>query len=89
MKLTEPAVETILNAMRSKDLDPSQFSLELRILDNGAMGMGFSKDAQGKTSQLGDLTVVVDDVIDSDGVVIDLAEVDGKMGLVFLAENTS
>jgi hypothetical protein len=89
MKLTESAVEVILKVMRSKDLDPDQFSLELTVLDNGAMGMGFSKNAQGKTSQLGDLTVVVDDVIDSGGVLIDLAEVNGKMGLVFLAENTS
>lgn len=89
MKLTEPAVEAILGVMRSKDLDPNQFSLELRVLENGALGMGFSKDAQGKTTKLGDLTVVVDDVIDSDGVVIDFVEMDGKKGLAFLAENTS
>ena len=87
MKFTKPAVDAILNVMQSKDLDPSQFSLELRVLENGALGMGFSKDAQGKTTELGDLTVVVDDVIDSDGVLIDFIEMDGKKGLAFLVEN--
>lgn len=85
MKITETATNAIIGVMKKKGLDPKKTFLEVGLFE-GNLGMTFSRDRVGRTIQFGDLTVVVQNNVDSDGVVIDFGEVNGRMGLIFLTE---
>lgn len=47
MKLTDSAVEAILHVMKKRKLDTKQVVFEFHLLDNGGVGIGFSRDRQG------------------------------------------
>lgn len=86
MKITDTAVEAILDVMDRKQLDPNRIFFEMKILPNGAVGIGFSQECGGEIQQFGRLSAIIDKQIDADGVVIDFGEVNGKKGIIFLKE---
>ncbi len=86
MRLTEYATEAIIGVMNAKGLPHKEWALEICTLDNGALGMGFTQERKGRAIEFGELTVMIADNVNSEGVVIDFGEVDGKRGLVFLSE---
>jgi hypothetical protein len=86
MRVTESAANAIVHVMSSKKLPPEEWSLEICTLENGALGMGFTQEKKGHVVEFGDLSVVVADNVNSEGVVVDFGEVEGKQGLVFLSE---
>lgn len=86
MRVTENATEAIIGVMKSKGLPIDTWALEICTLDNGALGMGFTRERQGHAIEFGKLTVMIADNVNSEGVVIDFGEVKGKQGLVFLSE---
>jgi hypothetical protein len=86
MRLTDSAVEAILQVMIKKDLDPSKTFLEIGVFD-GAMGLGFTNETFGKRKNFGKLGVIISHKIDTTGVVIDFGEIKGRKGLIFLGED--
>lgn len=86
MRFTESAANAILNVMNSKGLDPKQFVFEISVRDNGAVGIGFTRERAGTAHQYGDLVVMVGHDVDMDGVVVDFGEVNGRQGIAFLKE---
>ena len=86
MRVTENATEAIIGVMDSKGLPHKEWALEICTLDNGTLGMGFTKERQGHAIEFGELTVMIADNVDSEGVVVDFGEVEGKQGLVFISE---
>jgi len=86
MRFTESATTAILETMRNRGLDPKEFVFDVSIRENGAVGIGFTKDRAGVASQYGDLTVMIGHNIDMEGVVVDFGEVDGRRGIIFLSE---
>ena len=86
MKLTDSAVEAILHVTKKRKLDTKQVVFEFHLLDNGGVGIGFTRDRQGVSHQYGDLTVTVGHGVDMSGTTVDFGEVNGRMGLIFLDE---
>lgn len=86
MRITESASNAIINAMKSKGLDLKTTYLEIGIFE-GNLGMGFTRNPIGTTIKNGELSIVVSSKLDTEGVVIDFGEVNGKLGLVFLGED--
>ena len=86
MKFTESATNAILETMRRRDLDPKEFVFDVSLRENGSVGIGFTKDRAGKTSQYGDLIVMIGNGIDMNGVVVDFGEINGRRGIVFVTE---
>lgn len=88
MKLTNSARNAILQVMKSRGLEPSQWFMEFKLLKNGAVGLGFTPEPDEQILTFGELRLTVDGMIDTTGVVLDFGEVDGRMGLIFGAEDT-
>lgn len=86
MKFTESAVDAILGTMKRKGLSPKEFIFELSIRENGAFGIGFSKDRVGFKHQYGDLVIMVGPNLDMSGITIDFGEIDGRQGIIFLTD---
>jgi hypothetical protein len=85
MKITNAAAEAIVNVMKTKGLDPKKFCLEIGVFD-GNLGLGFTNEMKGKTIEFGELRVVINRQVDSNGVTVDYGEVKGTKGLIFLGE---
>lgn len=85
MRLTEAAADAILNVMKTKGLNPKKIFLEIGTFD-GNLGIAFTSEQMGKTIKFGGLSVVVQDNVNSTGIVVDFGEVNGKKGLIFLGE---
>jgi hypothetical protein len=83
MKLTDPAKDAILEVMQRQGLDPEQWYLEFRLLENGAIGLGFTRSSAEQVLEFGDLKLTIDEVIDTKGVMVDYGEMEGKKGLYF------
>jgi hypothetical protein len=87
MKLTDSAVTAILNVMKKRKLDTNQVVFEFHLLDNGGVGIGFTRDRQGVSQQYGDLTVMVGNGVNMGNTTVDFGEVKGRMGLIFLEDH--
>jgi hypothetical protein len=85
MRITQSASEAIVTVMKSKKLDPRNTFLEVGVFD-GNLGLGFTREPIGKTLKQGDLNIVISNEIDSEGIVVDFGELNGKKGLIFLGE---
>ena len=85
MRITESASNAIINAMKSKGLDLNTTFLEIGVFD-GNLGMGFTRNPIGTTIKTGELSIVISSNINTEGIVVDFGEVNGKQGLVFLGE---
>jgi len=85
MKITEPAATAILKTMSKEGLDVHEFAVSLEFVNNG-VGFSFRNDKFGKEFIFHGLRVLVEDRIETDGMVIDLSEVNGKIGLIFTEE---
>jgi len=88
MKITDSAQDAVLKVMRSKQLDPHSWYFELRLLENGAIGIGFTKTILNTDSvqKFGELSFIIGQNLDTDGMLIDFTEYNGKWGLVFGGE---
>ena len=87
MKISDSARDAILNVMKSQQLDPHVWYFEL-LLSKGAIGIGFTKQlANAEVHQFGELRLAIDQNLDTTGILLDFAEVDGKKGLIFGADN--
>jgi hypothetical protein len=91
MKVTDSAQDAILKVMRSKQMEPKSWFFELRLLTNGAIGIGFAREIQNtdSISTFGELSFLVDQNLDTTGMLIDFKEIDGKKGLVFGEDRSS
>jgi hypothetical protein len=87
MKLTDSAAEAILGVMKRRKLDPKKIVFEFRLLENGAVGIGFNQERQGQAQQYGDLTVMIGYGVDMGNTIVDFGEVKGKKGIIFLDNN--
>lgn len=85
MRITEAATNAIINVMKSKGLDTKKTYLEIGVFE-GNLGIGFTREPVGKTIKSGELMLVTSSKLDTEGVIIDFGEVNGKMGLIFLGE---
>lgn len=85
MKITDNAVDAILNVMKQKGLDPKTVFLELAVFE-GNLGMGFSRDAMGVKTKHGELTIIISSEVDCADMTIDYGDYQGKKGLIFLGE---
>lgn len=84
MKITDSAAQIILEIMKKKRLDPKEFVFEFHLLENGGVGIGFTKDRQGLAIKHGELTIMIGHGVDMGDTVVDYGEIDGRMGLIFL-----
>jgi hypothetical protein len=84
MKITPIAVKSLLEIMDARGLNTKEWCLEIRILDNGVVGIGFNKVERDFI--FGDLGIAIDERVDTEGLLIDLGEIDGKKGLIFSSE---
>lgn len=89
MNLTEAARDAIIGVMKKKDLDTKEWFLEFRIVNNGAIGLGFTKTPLRQVLEFGELNLTVDEVIDTEGMMVDYGENDGRKGLFFIADAMS
>lgn len=88
MNITENASNAILSAMQKTGLDPSLY--HLYFCDHGeGMAFNFVKDEIGKRLEFNGLKVIVALDVDTEGLTIDLREVDGRAGLIFTGEEIS
>lgn len=86
MKLTDSARNAIIDVMENKRLSPKEWYLEFRILENGAIGLGFTKERLPQVIEFGLLRLTIEEVIDTEGVLVDFGEIDGRQGLLFGSE---
>ena len=86
MRITEYAVDAITGVMEAKGLDVEKCYFSVKQLDNGALGIGFAEEPEGKIMEFGKLRVTIATNINTEGVVVDFGEVEGKQGLVFISE---
>jgi hypothetical protein len=86
MRLTKYASEAILSVMDRIGLDPAKCYFGVKQLDNGALGIGFTEESEGETTEHGKLRVTIANNVNTENVVVDFGEVDGKQGLVFISE---
>lgn len=86
MRVTEPAVDAILEVMRKKGLSPKTTFLEIGIFE-GNLGLGFTKDRHGKIITYKNLSIVIANDVDTTGVVVDFKEIKGRKGLIFTGES--
>jgi len=86
MKLTNSARDAILHVLKSRDMDPANWYMEFKLLDNGAVGLGFTNRTAGEVLTFGELRLTIDGMIDTEGVVLDYGEVGGRQGLLFATE---
>ncbi len=84
MRLTDSAASAILEVMKKRRLDPKQVVFEFNLLDNGGVGIGFTKDRQGTAQQYGELTVMIGNGVEMGDTVVDYGEVNGRNGIIFL-----
>jgi len=87
MKLTDSATAAILDVMKKRRLDPKKIAFEFHLLENGGVGIGFSRDKHGTSLQYGDLTVIIGNGVDMGNTTIDYGEVKGRLGIIFLDNN--
>lgn len=87
MKFTDSAVSKILEIMKRKRLDPKKVFFALRTMDNGEVGIGFSRERDGTSQKFGELTVSVGRGISMPNLLVDFCEIDGRKGIIFLEEN--
>lgn len=88
MKLTESAANAILNVMKKRKLDPKKIVFEFHLLNNGGIGIGFTRDRQGVSQQYGELTVMIGNGVEMGDTIVDFGEVDGRMGIILLNNNS-
>ena len=86
MKITETAIQAVLDIMKNQKLDPQEVYFEIKLLPNGAVGIGFNRDIDGQIREFGELKTVISPKIDMEGVVVDFGETNGKKGLLFFNE---
>tara|TARA_Y100000034_G_C6696867_1_gene307111 strand:+ start:369 stop:656 length:288 start_codon:yes stop_codon:yes gene_type:complete len=86
MRLTKYASDAIIAIMESKGLNPKKCYFGIKQLENGTLGIGFTEEPEGKIIEFGKLCVTIADNINTENVVVDFGEVNGKRGLVFLSE---
>ena len=86
MKITESAANVILAVMSNNGLDPKKFLLNFESLDNGAVGFAFSRGDRSEREFYG---LRVNVCRNTDDITVDLGEIDGKTGIVFLTENNN
>ena len=86
MRITEYAVGAILAVMEKEKLDPEGVYFGIKQMDNGALGIGFTQEPEGRVMEFEQLKVTIANNINVEGVVVDFGEIDGKRGLVFLSE---
>lgn len=69
-------------------MEPKSWFFELRLLTNGAIGIGFAKEIHNTDSiqTFGELSFLVDQNLDTEGMLIDFTEYNGKQGLIFGVE---
>jgi hypothetical protein len=60
--------------------------MEVGVQDNGAIGLGFSKGPHTNVVPFGELKLTIDPKIDTEGVLVDYTEIEGRRGLIFLSE---
>lgn len=84
MKITESAVNAILEVMKKRKLDPKKIVFDFHLLDNGGIGIGFSRDRHGQVQQYGELTVTIGSDVDMGQTVVDFGEINGRKGIIFL-----
>ena len=84
MKITNSAAAAILEVMKKRKLDPKQVVFEFHLLENGGIGIGFTKDRQGTALQYGELTVMIGNGVDMGETTVDYGQVNGRLGIIFL-----
>lgn len=84
MRLTDSAAAALLEVMKNRKLDPKKIVFQFHLLDNGGVGIGFTRDRQGTLQQYGELTVMVGHGVDMGETVVDFGEVNGRKGIIFL-----
>ena len=85
MNITKPAATAILHEMSKAGLDIHKFAVSFDFVDGG-VGLSFRNDKFGKEYHFHGLRVVVDGRINTDGMLVDFKEVNGKVGLIFTGE---
>jgi hypothetical protein len=86
MHVTEQAVEAIVNIMKRQELDPKNVYFEIKLLPNGAVGIGFTYNREGIFREFGELKTLVSTDIDMNGVIIDCGQTGDREGILFLKE---
>jgi hypothetical protein len=84
MKFTDTAIAAVLEVMKKRRLDPQKFYFEFCLLQNGAVGMGFTDRKLGTTFRFGELNVIIDQRANVDNMTVDYGEVGDRKGLIFL-----
>lgn len=87
MKITDKARDAILGVLSKNKMDTSVWYLEIRLLKNGALGMGFVRELENMVCvRCGDLQLAIDPDLDTEGVLVDFGESSGKQGLLFMPD---
>ncbi len=86
MRITDSAVPTIVNLMRSRGLDLKTYLLEFGVFEGTAPGIAFTAEPKGQIFQFGDLRVSISPQVDTDRLVVDYGEVAGRKGIIFLED---
>lgn len=85
MRITDNAVKAIVSVMNKIGLDPKTTFMEIGLFESN-LGLSFTKEITGRSKKFGELTVVTQNNVDSDQVVVDYGEIEGRTGLIFLTE---
>lgn len=85
MRITEAAVEAILNIMNKKGLDPENYYFQVGVFE-GNLGINFTNQALGELRRYGRLGVVVSGGVTAESMEIDYGLNNGRYGLIFKGE---
>ena len=58
-------------------------------MNNGEIGIGFTRDRQGVSQQYGELTVMIGNGVEMGDTIVDFGKVNGRMGIILLNNNNS
>lgn len=83
MQLTDSAAHAILEVIKKHGMNPENTFFEVKLLSNGALGIGFSRNPEGISFQQGSLKVSVDYRISNEKIIIDYGQVGDKKGIIF------
>jgi hypothetical protein len=87
MRVTDKANEAILGIINRAKLNPQNTYFEIKLLENGAVGIGFNNKLEGVLHEYGDLKTAISFDIDMNGVVIDYGVIGDDKGIMFLKES--
>lgn len=86
MRITDSAQSAILEIFKRRNMPAGAWALEIKVLDDRSVGIGFTNNPTGQLHNFGNLIVQIDSKLVDDNLLVDFVERGNRKGLVFKNE---